>query len=366
MDRAFKENIEIDMGKFIKQILGLVLIVLLFISNTYAGNKQRVAQAGASEMLLNPWGRSTGLGEANVANISGLEAIFGNIAGTAHLGNTQIMFTNSQYLTLNGLSNAAFQLNNFGVSQKVGDAGVLSLAVGMVSYGDIEITTVELPEPSGSYFTPGFTSISVGYAKEFSNSIFGGVTAKVVNINTADMRGTGVAFDAGIQYVTGSREQIKFGVTMKNVGPTMEIDGDGLSLSANYTNGPVMTMQIRPEDYELPSLIKLGASYDFYLAEDYGLVLMAAFTENSFSKNQYHGGLEFDFRDMFFVRGGYIYENGITKEFDRSTAYTGISAGFSLELPFKKGGDKKFGIDYSYRDTNPFDGTHTVGVRISL
>lgn len=366
MYKALKDNKEIDMGKFIKQILGLMLIALLFISNTYAGNKQRVAQSGASELLLNPWGRSTGLGEANVANIIGLEGIYGNVAGTAHLSSTQIMFTNTQHLTLGGLGQASFQQNAFGLSQKVGDAGVLSLSVDMINYGDIEVTKVEIPEPTGEYVTLGFTSIGVSYAKEFSNSIYGGATIKVLNMNSPNLKGSGIAIDAGIQYITGSREQIKFGVTMKNVGPTMEIDGDGLSLSANYTNGPVMTMQIRPEAFELPSLIKLGASYDFYVGEDHGLVAMAAFTENSFSKSQYHGGLEYDFRGMFFVRGGYIYEEGLTDDTKRSTAYTGLSAGFSLELPFKKGGDQKFGVDYSYRDTDPFDGTHTVGVRITL
>lgn len=366
MYKAFKENKEIDMGKNLKKILGLMLIALLFISTTYAGNKQRVAQSGASEMLLNPWGRSTGLGEANVANIRGLEGIFGNVAGTAHLRSTQLMFTNTQHLTLGGFSGATFTQNTFGVAQKVGDAGVLSLAVDMINYGDIEVTKVELPEPTGEYVTLGFTTIGVSFAKEFSNSIYGGITAKVVNLNSPNMKGTGVAFDAGIQYITGKREQIKFGVTMKNVGPTMEIDGDGLSLSANYSEGPVMTMQIRPEAYELPSLIKLGASYDFYVGEDHGLVVMAAFTENSFTKSQFHGGLEYDFKGMFFVRGGYIYEDGITDDLERSTAYTGISAGFSLELPFKKGGEQKFGVDYSYRDTDPFDGTHTIGVRISL
>lgn len=354
------------MGKYIKQILGLMLIALLFISNSYAGNKQRVAQAGATELLLNPWGRSTGLGEANVANITGLEGIFGNVAGTAHLKTTQLMFTNSQFLALNSLNNATYQINNFGVSQKIGDVGVISLGVAMLDWGEEKVTTVEIPDGDGSTFHPKYTNISLSYAKEFSNSIYGGITFKVVNENIANLNATGIAIDAGIQYITGAKEQIKFGVTMKNVGPTLKMDGDGMAISGNYSEGPVMTMQMRPSDFELPMLIKLGVSYDFDISEDHEIVAMAAFTENSFSKNQYHGGVQYNFRNMFMVRGGYIYEEGITDDDERSTVYTGLSAGFSLELPFKKGGDQKFGIDYSYRDTDPFDGTHTIGVRVSL
>jgi hypothetical protein len=48
-----------------------------------AGNKDRSGQAGASELLINPWGRSTGWGNAGMARIKGLEGIWGNVAGTA-------------------------------------------------------------------------------------------------------------------------------------------------------------------------------------------------------------------------------------------------------------------------------------------
>ena len=34
-----------------------------------------------------------------------------------------------------------------------------------------------------------------------------------------------------------------------------------------------------------------------------------------------------------------------------------------LELPM---GDSTFGIDYSYRDSQVFQGTHSIGVRIDL
>lgn len=350
------------MMKYINRIIGLILIALFVCTYSYAGNKQRVSQAGATELLINPWGRSTGLGEANVANAMGLEGVFGNVAGSAHLaGSTQLIFANTDWL-----KGADINVNAFGLSQRVGDVGVMSITVSMLDWGEISRTTVELPEGDGSTFNPKYTNIGVSYAKEFSNSIYGGVTFKIINESISDLTATGVAFDAGIQYITGAKEQIKFGVTMKNVGPTLKFEGDGLAVAATPDAGPSGTMQTRPTEFELPMLIKLGASYDFNFTDDHKLVTMAAFTENSYSKNQYHGGLEYSFRNMFMVRGGYIYEEGILDEAERTTAFTGISGGFSFEVPFKKGGDQKFGIDYSYRDTDPYMGTHTIGVRISL
>ncbi len=349
------------MGKNIKRLAGLLVITFVCISVIYAGNEQRIGQAGASELLINPWARSSALGDANIANIEGLEGVFINIAGTAHLNKTQLVFTNT-----NWLSGAGIKVNAFGLSQKMGDVGVLSLSVMSMDWGEIIKTTTYQPDGDGSKFHPNYTNIGVSYAKEFSNSIFGGATVKIINESIDNLRATGVAFDAGLQYITGSREQIKFGVTMKNVGPTMHMNGDGMAVRASVDGGPINTMQNRPDDFELPSLIKLGMSYDWDFGEMHKLTVMGAFTENSFSKDQFHAGMQYSFRKMFSIRGGYVYENGITSVENRTTALTGITAGFTFEVPFKKGGDQTFGVDYSFRDTDPFNGIHTIGVRINL
>ena len=49
----------------------------------------------------------------------------------------------------------------------------------------------------------------------------------------------------------------------------------------------------------------------------------------------------------------------------RMTVFTGPTCGATFEIPFN---DKKstFGLDYSYRFTNPFAGVHTFGLRINL
>jgi len=43
----------------------------------------------------------------------------------------------------------------------------------------------------------------------------------------------------------------------------------------------------------------------------------------------------------------------------------GLSAGVSIQVPLSKKEDAmKFAVDYSYRDTYTFGGTHSVGARI--
>ena len=99
-------------------------------------------------------------------------------------------------------------------------------------------------------------------------------------------------------------------------------------------------------------------------------VIFSEQDSNSFSKDQYHLGLEYDFKNILLLRGGYVYEDGINPledDYDtRTTVFTGPTAGASVRVPLNKENGSVFSIDYSYRDTNPFMGVHTIGARIIL
>ena len=71
------------------------------------------------------------------------------------------------------------------------------------------------------------------------------------------------------------------------------------------------------------------------------------------------------------VRAGYTYENGIWSKggFQDNDGCMninrGLSAGVSVQVPLsKKENGLKLAVDYSYRDTYTFNGTHSVGARI--
>jgi hypothetical protein len=165
---------------------------------------------------------------------------------------------------------------------------------------------------------------------------------------------------------------------MKNVGPTMRFKGDGLSFrGAVPPNNIVMTVEQRSADFELPSLIMIGAMYDFFIAQkvdtvadkirsDHRISLAGNFTSNSFTKDQYHAGLEYSFKEIVMIRGGYVYEKGISKYDTRTTCFTGPTVGVSVQIPLSKEKGSTFSIDYSYRDTNPFNGVHSIGAKITL
>ena len=346
-----------------------IIALMLPFNNSFAGNPQRAGQAGASELLINPWGRTSGWAGANIAGVRGLEGIYSNVAGLAFTEKTELIFAQTSWLQYGSkmfsANDAVSSISSFGFSQKVGESGVLGFAVMSMDFGEIEITTVELPEGGIGTYSPKFMNIGVSYANIFSNSIYGGVTIKMISEQISNVDANGVALDAGIQYVTGSHDNLKFGIALKNVGPRMSFTGDGLSFRGIVGDADdyKMTVEQRSSEFELPALLNIGISYDINILR-HRITGAGAFTSNSFQKDQYRLGCEYSYKELFMVRTGYTYEKGITDP-SRTTALRGPSAGFTIELPMGSVGTT-FGLDYSYRHTDPFQGSHTIGARINL
>jgi hypothetical protein len=337
---------------------------LLVATAVHAGNEDRVGSAGATELLINPWARSLAAGTSGVAYVNGLEATYTNIAGLAFTDKTQIKFNYT-----NWLGGAGINVNAAGIAQRVSDQDVIAVSIQSFGFGDIDITTVDLPEGGIGTFTPRYNIFNVGYAREFSNSIYGGINFKVINESIANLKATGVAIDAGIRYVTGERDQIKFGIALKNVGPTMRFKGDGLATQINYVQTEQnATLEQRSASFEMPSSLNIGGSYDFLFGENNKLILAASFQANSFATDQYAVGLDYGFTSQkaaFNIRAGYVMEKNSFNAAARTNALTGLTAGASVDVLV--GSNKSaIGIEYAVRLSSPFGPIHTIGATISL
>ena len=104
---------------------------------------------------------------------------------------------------------------------------------------------------------------------------------------------------------------------------------------------------------------------DLELGKDQDLSIAGYFTSNSFSSVESTFGLQYGVKKRFMLRGGFTYEDNLFDDALRTTVYSGLSAGMTVDLPLGSGG-KKFGIDYSYRSTQPWDGIHSFGFRFIL
>jgi hypothetical protein len=376
---------------FMRKITLLSAIVLLIAATAWSGNPDRRGQAGATELLINPWARSSGLHSLNTASVRGIESVRMNVGGLAFTPKTELVFSNTQWLRGTGI-----QFNTLGFSQSTGESGVMGVDIMAVSFGEWDRTTVNNPEGGIGTIRPQFINIGLSYARSFSNSIHGGATVRVVNQSVANISASGVALDAGIQYVTGPEDNIKFGISLRNVGTPMRYSGDGLSFRGSSPSGDyTMTLNHRSESFEMPSLLHIGGAYDIDVAQNHRVTAVGNFTSNSFMNDQMGLGVEYAFQEMFMGRVGYKIEKGVLEsEGQRHLAYTGFSAGVTAEIPLKSsdqgeeeeeegedvvGGDEEdtdemkekehiptISLDLSYRDTHRFGGTYSIGARINL
>lgn len=329
-----------------------------------AGNPDRQGEAGAYELLLNPWARSAGLHTLSTSMIKGVESMRLNVAGLVHIPKTQVLIGHTRYLVGTGIN-----LNAIGLGQKVGKNGALGLSLMAMDFGDIAVTTTDQPEGTGASFSPNFFHLGISYAHIFENKVSVGFTLRTISESTADLSAQGFALDAGVQYVTGPQDNFRFGISLRNVGTPMRFGGEGLSFRSTNPDGVInydLSYDQRAATFELPSVLNIGASYDIILDTRNRISVLGNFTSNSFSRDAIGAGLEYSFKDIFMLRGAYRYELGSNLDPVINNVYSGIAAGVSLEVPFSEKNDTRFAIDYGYRATSTWNGTHNLTLRFTL
>lgn len=340
----------------------LVVLIILPFQYSFGGNKDRSGQAGATELLINPWAKTTGWGGAGSATVNGLESIYGNVGGLALTRGLDVGLTYTRYLT-----SADVGIYSFGLSSKVGESGAIGLSIMSMNFGTIDRTTNALPDEGAGTYKPSLMNINLAYAKSFSSSIHGGFVLKIISESVADASAQGVAIDAGIQYITGPNDNVKLGVALKNIGTPMRFSGDGLSIKSFLPGqANAFTTEWRSEKFELPAQLNIGLGYDFLIGEASRFTLAGTFVSNSFTNDQYILGGEFSLKDLVVLRAGYTYEDKLYDEVENLTLHKGFSGGFSVQVPLNKEEGTHIGIDYSFQATRAFDGIHRIGVRLTL
>ncbi len=348
------------------------IALLVVVSSAWAGNPDRQGEAGAYELLINPWARSAGLHTMYTSGTRGVEAMQLNPAGITRIDKTEIALGHTKYLVGTGID-----INSVGMATRISKGGTLGISVMLMDFGKIETTTVDNPEGQLGTFSPNFSNIGVSYGYMFANKISVGATVRLVNESLTNVSARATALDAGVQYVTGDKrhdDKFKFGISLRNVGTKMVFRGQGLTIPRPNPDGTFnynVSYYSRGAEYNLPSQLNIGMSYDLYLGGSsdkfaHRVTLIGNFVSNAFSRDNLGGGLEYALGENFALRAGYKYEFGLSTSSTDASVDSGVAAGASLLAPFKRGGKSNLAIDYSWRSTNRWNGIHNLALRINL
>ncbi len=354
-------------------LFAAALLVSVFTFGQGETASEKRGQAGATELQLNPWVRSAGWLGGSIAGVRGAEAMRLNVGGIAETKGMELAFANTNWNSGSGISSFAL-----GYTQQVGDSSALGISLMSMNFGDFVQTSVDLPEGTGVTFKPQFFNLGIAYSKQFSPHVNGGILVRIVNESVANVSASGIAIDAGVQYKGGKKDAFKFGVSLRNVGSKLQFAGDGLTYRGTISGGSDydLSLKARSEAFELPVMLNLAVSYDVISSPIAMFTLGGNFNSNSFTNDQLQFGAQYAFQNKFFARLGYNYYSGMfgTEE-QKTDINNGLTAGIGVKALLSKGlqddDDKKaknstIGIDYAFRGTNSFSGTHGISVTFQL
>ncbi len=275
------------------------LLLLIFIIGTAQMSYGQFNKAGRTSMQFLKIGngsRQVALGEASIAGVQDINAIFWNPAAITGIEGAEAAFNYNKWIAdLNVLSGA--------VGYNI--PGIATIAVNYISlnYGDIPEAVVTstsggIDTRTGSFFTGSDVLVGFGIARRFTDKLSIGVNVKYMqeklHIYSSDLWG----FDVGSFYDTGWRG-IRIGMSAQN-----------FSTQARFLHTKEETQQT----YEIPLIYRIGVSMDLMGGEDlflggepdqHKITLNVDAIHSNDYKERLHLGLEYKIYGIFSLRGGY-------------------------------------------------------------
>ncbi len=336
-------------------VVVLALLPGLVAFEALGQSNERFGTAALAELTVPVTPRTISLASTLTGGMngaSGVEALISNPAAILVNQSTTAMFSRMNYIADTGV-------NYFGVAQRFGSSNI-GLTVTSWDYGDIPETTVDNPEiSSDNTWSAATIAVGLTYGRQLTDRIAAGITFKGLSQRIDDIDARTVALDAGMTYIVGE-SGLRFGVSLRNFGPQFSFNGVGLQdpiITPSPAGDYEVPAEIRDVRSELPSMLNFGAVYERQFAADMTATVLANYRSNSYDVNQYAGGLEVNFQNVLFVRGG------VDVPTEQLVHWSEWNVGGGLSLPI---GPSRLMVDYAYRPSKVFSSVNVFAATFTL
>jgi hypothetical protein len=326
-----------------KKIINIVLLLIILSVFSFGQEFAPVGTAVAQFLEINLGARGTAMGHAYTTLSENADAVFWNPAGLANVQNGSFVLDYTKWP-------ADIGIGGFSAAMTFGNVGTFSVNGAYLMTDDMEITTVDQPDGTGETF--GITNYAFGlsYARNLTENLSVGLTAKIVSEKYFDNGYTGFALDLGTLYKTGFRG-LKIGMSILHFGPEVQFDGDYIDYS-----DPDLAAGTKKdfEQYSLPITFRVGASMDVWESEENKIISALDMVHTNNNLEQYNFGFEYGYDNLIFFRGGYRFnldEGGVS-----------FGAGVNYEL-FE---NNKVALNYSFADKGIVASIHRFSAGFSF
>lgn len=283
--------------------------------------------------------RAMGMGGAFVAVANDASATYWNPAGIVWADKVQVEISHNQWFLDSKLQSfsGVIPLPQFNSS--------MALSIVTMGFDEQAVRTVERPTGTGEMYDARDFSVALSWATALTDRFSFGLSTKYITSRIWHESANAFALDFGIFYNT-ELKGLRLGFSMSNFGSGVQFSGRDLDSTIDpdkeVENFDRVPAQYKTDSYPLPILFRAGLSYELNL-DDFGNAIFAAdLLHPSHSPEAVNVGLEYGFKNMFFLRTGYqnLFDN---------TSVNGLTLGAGIDYYNKETG---FGVrfDYSWSD----------------
>ncbi|MHB2150056.1 PorV/PorQ family protein [Calditrichota bacterium LG25] len=328
----------------IKYLFVILLIIGTVFSSVMAKEFAPVGTAAAQFLEIAQDARGTGMGQAYTALVFDASSVFWNPAGIVGVNGKGIFLGYNQWV-------ADINFGSFSFAWNFGSAGAIAISGVYLFTPDMDVTTVMQPEGTGETFSLNNHSFGLTYARKLTDKLAFGITLKSVREYYYSYGYTTWAFDVGTVYHTGFRG-LKIGMSIQHFGPEVRYNSSYIDYSnpRSYVDGN----PVRFDKFSLPVNFRVGFGMNVLQKENQKLLVAGDMVHSNNNLEFYNLGLEYAFKNRFFLRGGYrinLDEGGLT-------------LGLGVKFPWLDG--KNGAIDYSFADRGIFNGIHRFSIGFDL
>ncbi|RKY50792.1 MAG: hypothetical protein DRP86_02970 [Candidatus Neomarinimicrobiota bacterium] len=320
--------------------ISLIISLLMYPMSVSAGDFNKAGRTALQFLKIGVGARPAAMGEACVANLNNVNAMFWNPAAIGQINHFETSFSYTKWFADMDFTAGAVGLSV--TSTMVVALDYISLNYGNIPEALVTHPTGRLDTRTGENFSGSDLSLGVSVAKNFTNKLSIGIRGKYVQEDLYTYSTNLWAFDIGTYYHTGWK-------------------GIRLAMSAQNFAGKarwLATLEKEKQQYEVPLLFRIGTSIDLLGGSDLFLggnpdrhrltLNLDAIHSNDYAE-RLNIGAEYWFFNRIALRSGYRFNQ----------SYGKISFGGALNFPVNQ---TNIHIDYAYVDYDYLDITHRFTV----
>jgi hypothetical protein len=314
--------------------------------------QKKVGTTAVSFLEIAVGARGMAMGEAHVAVANDVTSLYWNPGGVTQIGGSQVSFQYTDWIIDTKLNYAAAIF-------RVRPNMYVGAHFNSFDSGTMKVTDVLFPDGTGEVFRVQDVSLGLSYAQQLTEFFSMGGNVKFVQSTIWRMKASAMAIDMGFQYQTPFKN-MNLGFSISNFGSEMKLQGDNTAIrvdldprASGNNDGILGNLGLR--SWDLPLIFRIGLGYKIIDTPNQSLLITSDAVYPNNNNPYINSGVEYGFRNSFFLRGGYA------NAFLTDTEGLGhIRLGFGVKLA------DRISADYAYSDRGILGGINTLGATVKF